>query len=558
MTKILYSLLGLFIFSGVVLSAQEYQTDYASTYVIDRNGLAQVSHNVRIQNNFANIFATAYTISIGSNNIENISATDDGSNINVEIEKSENTTVITIPITNPTIGREQVKELNITYSNPDIALQAGNIWEINIPKLSNANEINQYSRSLIVPISFPEATTSIPKPKIEETDTGRLYSWSGHENESITMFFGEEQFYQLNLKYEITNPTIQDQDTEIAIPPDTEYQRIYLEEISPEPNKITQDPDGNWLATYSLKKKESITIKIKLFARVVAVPTFTIPYTNSNLDKLTSKTNIWDTKSQNISSLAKQLKTPENIYNYLVDTLSYNYNRVGMGADRLGAVNAINNPTQAICTEFTDAFVAMTRSINIPAREINGYAYTTNTSLRPLSLEVDILHAWPEFYDKSKDTWTQVDPTWGNTTGGIDYFSKLDFNHITFVRHGLEDSYPFPAGAYKLDSSSKAIDVTILTEKPKEIIDVRTKSLGLSSGIIEVSNMGNSALINYLVELDNGESVLIDYLPPYGKQEVLSKGEDSASKINSNTIILISITGLIILILLFTLTRKRK
>lgn len=558
MRKILYSLISLFIFVGVVSAAQEYQTDYTSTYTIDRNGVARVEHNVRIQNNLANIYATAYTISIGSNNIENISVTDDGQSVEIKIIKSQNSTKITIPIINPSVGREQIKEINITYTNPDIAIQAGNIWEINIPKLSNANEINNYERTLIVPLSFPDATTSLPSPQISQTNTETTYTWNGYKNDSITMFFGQEQFYQLKLKYEITNPTIQDQDTEIAIPPDTEYQRIFLESIIPEPNIISQDPDGNWLATYSLKSKQTLSIKAIIKATVVAVPTFNIPYPNSNLELLTSKTNAWNTKSRVITTLAQQLKTPLNIYTYLVDTLNYNYNRVRAGARRLGAEEALNNPTQAICTEYTDSFVALARSINIPAREINGYAYTTNTSLRPLSLEIDILHAWPEYYDQDKKSWIQVDPTWGNTTGGIDYFSKLDFNHITFVRHGLEDSYPFPAGAYKVNSLSKAIDVTILTEKPIERIDVKTKLLDPSTGSVEITNMGNSALINYVVETSNGQSVLIDYLPPYGKKVLFTNGAESTPWFRNNITILLLSSLAIIITVIIILTRKRK
>ncbi len=63
-----------------------------------------------------------------------------------------------------------------------------------------------------------------------------------------------------------------------------------------------------------------------------------------------------------------------------------------------------------------------------------------------MSLVKDVLHAWPEYYDESKKTWIMIDPTWGNTTHGMDYFSSLDFEHITFVIKGLSSTYPVPAG----------------------------------------------------------------------------------------------------------------
>jgi hypothetical protein len=99
--------------------------------------------------------------------------------------------------------------------------------------------------------------------------------------------------------------------------------------------------------------------------------------------------------------------------------------------------------------EFTDLFIAIARAAGIPARQAVGYAYTTNSRLRPLSLISDVLHAWPEYYDFDKKVWIAVDPTWANTTGGVNYFDKLDFNHIVFALQGVSSNYPYPAGFYR-------------------------------------------------------------------------------------------------------------
>ena len=143
----------------------------------------------------------------------------------------------------------------------------------------------------------------------------------------------------------------------------------------------------------------------------------------------------------------------------------------------------------------------MSRALNIPSREINGYAYTTNTALRPLAQETDILHAWPEFYDSANNSWIQVDPTWGNTTGGIDYFHQLDFSHITFVRHGLEPTYPLPAGVYKDSLDQKYIQVEVASDFPPPIISAKIKDG-------QVINTGNISLLDERV----------GYLPPLGSQ----------------------------------------
>src|SRR5581483_5024862 len=88
-------------------------------------------------------------------------------------------------------------------------------------------------------------------------------------------------------------------------------------------------------------------------------------------------------------------------------------------------------------------------------------AYTQNTTQRPLSLLKDILHAWPEYYDDKKMTWIMVDPTWGNTTGGVDYFNLLDFDHFVFTIDGQSSVNPLPAGAYKNSEQKNKKDVSV-------------------------------------------------------------------------------------------------
>ena len=120
----------------------------------------------------------------------------------------------------------------------------------------------------------------------------------------------------------------------------------------------------------------------------------------------------------------------------MVSNLTYDYAKAEKGNDWKGSVYALKNPGSAICTEFTDLFIALSRAAGIPARELEGFAWTENPKLRPLSLSGDVLHAWPEYWDKDKNLWIQIDPTWGNTTGSIDYFTKLDFNHIVLLFMG--------------------------------------------------------------------------------------------------------------------------
>ena len=170
-----------------------------------------------------------------------------------------------------------------------------------------------------------------------------------------------------------------------------------------------------------------------------------------------------------MKKLARDLKTPQAIYDYVVKTLTYDYTRsTSTNETRIGAKEILSRPENAVCLEFTDLFIALARAAQIPAREVDGYAFTDNEAERPLSLIPDILHAWPEYYDDHKKAWVMVDPTWGNTTNGMDYFSTFDLSHIAFVIKGTDSTYPVPAGGYKISEKNTERDVTV--EFTKEVL----------------------------------------------------------------------------------------
>ncbi|MGB9637503.1 MAG: transglutaminase domain-containing protein, partial [Microgenomates group bacterium] len=124
------------------------------------------------------------------------------------------------------------------------------------------------------------------------------------------------------------------------------------------------------------------------------------------------------------------------------------------------------NPAKATCSQFTDLFVALCRAAGIPCREVVGFAQTDNPQLKEISQKIDLLHTWPEYFNADKNTWIAVDPTFGNTTGGLDYFNKFDMNHFAFVIHGESDSLPTPPGSF-INDNSKKIFVSFGEERPK-------------------------------------------------------------------------------------------
>ena len=242
----------------------------------------------------------------------------------------------------------------------------------------------------------------------------------------------------------------------------------------------------------------------------------------------------WEINDPSLLALSEKLKDPKNVYDYVVSNLSYDMARVDQDLIRFGAKATLDSPKTALCMEFTDLFVALTRALKVPAREIEGYAQTNNEKRQPVSLRKDILHAWPEFYDRVSQTWRMVDPTWENTTGGINYFDEFDFNHIVFAIHGIDSVQPHPAGGYKTDVDTK--DVLVNFEKT---LPGTFDNLVVSSNLPDTVTSGFKH--NFLITLENkgtkavkistlnvvSPDVQIDFeekpeltIPPYGKRNV--------------------------------------
>ncbi len=480
----------------------EFATSYKSTYTIPQTGSSHVKHEVAITNQLAQIYVTSYTFAVTGANLSQIQVTDESGVVPFTLQSDANQSTINIEIAHPVIGKNQTKQLIISYTTNELVERIGDTLSINIPRLAKSNEAKEYQR--IVKVQGVKALPShlIPAPTETTTDSDwTTYLYNGHTTDSLSLLFGSVVHYRLNLKYQLKNPEMSPVDTELALPPDTPYQQITLGNFSPQPVSMRLDSDGNLLARYTLKPQEKIWVEAEIFATISPVPQFPDPSQNHNL--LKSEPPLWDLRATPLLNLASQLKSPENIYSYLATNFHYNYDLALRGSDRQGSTQALSAPDQVVCTEYTDTFIALARAGGIASREVNGYAYSSNPSLRPLTGSVDVLHAWPEYFDQDKKLWVNVDPTWGSTTGGVDYFRKLDFSHIAFVRHGAEPDYPLPAGMYKNNADEKTIEVNVVDSIPDRYSQIETRGE-------QLYNSGNS--LHHDTEYG--------FIPPYGSVKI--------------------------------------
>lgn len=456
---------------------ERFETSLETTYVVDPSGNTTISHQFSITNKQPLFSISQYGLQVSSVGIENVIVEEDGELLTPEIVTTDTKTSIGITFPDTVAGEGKVRQFTVRYQDPNAAIVSGKVLEVIVPKLQEADIYSSYTVTLVTPVNFGSPTRVAPANYTSRlSDRQVVTTFDKLRDQSVIALFGEEQVFEMNLAYHLENPHNGQRYTQVALPPDTPYQRMLYRSLEPKPDQIEVDEDGNWIATYILPANTITNVNLEAQAHLTLEPNREVFIPEPTNQLLTGKT-YWEKNDPLVQTTAESLTTPRSIYDFVVDTLSYNYDRIDSSIARLGAASVLQTPDQALCQEFTDVYIALARANNIPARRISGYAHTENTVLRPLSLVKDVLHAWPEYYDQEQQLWIPIDPTWGHTSGGVNYFDQFDLNHIVFSINGTDSELPYPAGSYKVtDQNTKDVDVSFGNE-----IDEVSMNLKLST-----------------------------------------------------------------------------
>ncbi len=444
-----------------VFAADEFSTSYDVAYDVGVDGITTVTENINLRNLTSEYYASQFKLIIGTTQIFDIKASDSGGNMEVTQEQTGTSTTLKVKFNAQVVGKDKVFPWTLQFKSKDFAERVGKVWEVRAPKVSSGN-LEAYNLTISVPLQFGEPSLITPTPKTQTISSGKMFltfEKNQLQQSGVSASFGTFQLFDFDLSYHLENNNLVPILTSVALPPDTAYQDVIMARIDPKPSNVTVDDDGNYQAWYRLNRGQKLDIKVVGSAKLYTASKVKNPSLPEGLrEKYTKADKYWEKDNPQIQSKLADIlgaNPPQNqtekaklIYHYVVNTLKYDPGRIKDNIERFGALAVLNNPNQAVCMEFTDLFIALSRAAGIPSRELDGFAYTANPTLRPLSLAKDILHAWPEYWDDAKG-WVMVDPTWENTTGGVDYFNKLDLNHFVFAVKGSSSQYPIPAGSYK-------------------------------------------------------------------------------------------------------------
>ncbi len=515
-----------------IKASSEYQINSIIEYKIRDEGYFSVTHTITLTNITTEKYAKYYIINLSNQIPVNIKVYEKGEELPVEINKINNDYSLKITFVEPVLGKNNSRTFIVTYDEKNILQKNGDVLEFSLPLVNQ-----EYSDCKIL-ISVPETVGDLAyitpdKYEIEKQNNRIVYKFSKNliKNQKINAIFGKFKVYSIKVNIPLKNYENKNKEIKFAIPPDTSMQKVYYNKLEPLPNNIYVDEDGNWIATYLLKPKENINLNVEGYIQVFSRPLKLFRQTPSSIISNLKPQIYWESDDPLIKNLTENFKNPKEIYDYVVDNLIYNYKRISPNADRYGAKKALLNKNDSLCTEFTDLFIALSRASGIPAREINGYAYSDNINIKPLSLISDIFHSWPEYWDEDLQDWKPIDPTW-ESTSNIDYFNGFDLNHITLLIHGKSSTYPSSPIIQNTDDIKKNLYIY-----PSSLPNIEIKPLIINHKIVNYLNPFKKELnviiknetpiafynINPIIYFENKKIITekINVLPPMSYKKIV-------------------------------------
>lgn len=539
-----------FIFFILLLSsvnktyANEYfNVDLSNIYKFETTGNCNVVEVFEIENKTTEKYLPSFEHDVTNINIENVKVYNGDKIINSVIDKSDSVTKIKINFEDKVLGKGKTRQFSISYNISDLVSKTQNVWELSIPKIENTHDYNDINTTILIPKEYGREAYISPNyslKNVEEIFIKYQFNKDAISQSRIVAGFGEYQIFTFSINYYLKNDSPNKATKFISIPPDTSYQRLFYNKIDPYPSNVIIDDDGNWLAEYAISGNSFINVKVIGSVQLFASPRkFLVPGVQNLYDNI-KETKYWQTNDEKIISISKTLQKPINIYDYVINSLSYDFTL--SKKTRLGALNTLTSNDTVSCREFTDLLISLLRAKGIPAREVIGYAYTDNPDVKPITFFNDVLHSWVEYWNSEQRIWMAIDPTWGATSKS-DYFNKFDLRHFAFTIHGKDDTLPYPPGSY----SSKGIEKDIFInfgsmentpEKPLKVESFINKLFVFKRNIkISIYNTNPFALYDKNIKYFLGSNLYsednIKIIPPYSKIEKVIKIKYSFLGINT-------------------------
>jgi len=348
-----------------------------------------------------------------------------------------------------------------------------------------------YSAKILPDINF------VTPDQTEIVDAGayRKYTFSYEAllNKYIWIQFGRKQFYKFKITQEATATdninTGYTNEYRLIAPRDVDeaniYQKVYFDRIDPLPAYIETDTDNNLIMVFKINTSEKRIITISGYTEVgrnaLAVDVTTSGLVSSiggEFRQYLQAASYWEVNDPTIIAKTREVVGSETnvyliakkLYDFVIDRIDYSQvKRFGLN-ERQGAKKTLNGGA-AVCMEYSDLFLTMSRAAGVPARAVFGYGYDSKQQV-----DKQEAHQWVQIYLPGLQKWTSVDVTWGESglqmaEGNLNHFfthvASVDPNTPSLVKrmsYGSNASLQVPQYAIEATTDIKDLIATLKTQ----------------------------------------------------------------------------------------------
>jgi len=231
-----------------------FNTNYVAYYTYSETGNSSVRLDISLTNTTSAAYPTSYQLLLGGENPINIYAKNDGGELPLTLNQlSATSTVIDISFPVSTVGKNAVTNFSIFYTGTP-AHKTDHAWEISLPKLAKESVINNYTLHLYLPESFGKSIYTSEPAKF--VDNHLVFTKNQLTDRNLNVSVGDFTTYDFSNSYTLTNSSLLPQTQTITLPSDSTTQKVFFDQISPQPTKISD----NWTATYHLAPRQTLKI----------------------------------------------------------------------------------------------------------------------------------------------------------------------------------------------------------------------------------------------------------------------------------------------------------
>lgn len=420
---------------------------------------------------------------------------------------------------NSSIGIGQSKEFKIVYNNYGLIKTTGALLDIFSPgfgknyKFDNGTTSYKYKTTIKLNRNLGEVGFVVPTPTetLMEGDY-HIYKISPESliGSKIWIQIGKTQYYQFVLSQPVkASSTINKgyfNEYSLVIPRDmTEaetIQKVFFKKFNPVPKQVVADEEGNLIATFKMPSHQDGVITVEGYAEVSKINQQASQDNAGVLDdidiqemaKYLNPSQFWEVDHPEIQKKASELKSEkkniyeiiESDYSHIIDTIDYSeVKRFGIN-DRQGALKTLQGGA-AVCMEYSDLFLALSRAQGIPTRAVYGYGYDAR-----IGENQQDAHQWVQVYLPGLKEWLSVDVTWGESGpaligGDLNHF----YTHVAVTDPNSPPSIERVSYGNQVDLAPPDFEITVIKQLPKEEVlstsaDILTKYPRIDKNQLEI------------------------------------------------------------------------